>query len=91
MVFADDQRAGQFALGARGGLQGNAGKSTDLLKPFLQGVHQVEVALNGIFRLAGMGQAKACEAAGDFVDLGVVLHCTGTQGVKAEVDGVVKL
>lgn len=38
-----------------------------------------------------MGIGEAREAAGDFVDLWVVLHGTGAQGVQTEVNGIVFL
>jgi len=51
VVFLDDEHAGQLAVRASCGLQGDARKTNDFLQPLLQCVHQVQVALHRVFRL----------------------------------------
>ena len=91
VVGADDQHAGQLALGAGSRLQGDAGKAADLLQPFLQLVHQQQAALHGLDRLERVQPGEAGQAGGLLVDLGVVLHRAGAERVDARVDAVVQL
>ena len=91
VVFVDDHRADQLALGSGCGLEGGISEAANLRQPLLQGVHQIEVALDGIFRLERVGVGEARIAAGDFVDLWVVLHGTGAQRVQTEVNGIIFL
>ena len=91
MVPGDDHGADQFALRSGCRYKGCVGETADLSQPGLEGVHKVQVALDGVFRLEGVGGCKTGVAGGCLVDFWVVLHCTGAQGVEAQINGVVLL
>ena len=71
VIFMDDQRANQLALSTGSRLERYSVESGDFFQHFLQGVHQVEVALNGFNRLERMGKGKTGQAAGYLLILGL--------------------
>ena len=89
VVGLHHQHAGKLAMGAGSGLQGNGGKTADLLQPLLHLPHQRQGTLDGLDGLHGVDVQKAGKAAGVFVDLGVVLHGAAAQRVKAFIYAVV--
>ena len=91
VIGAHDQHAGEFAVRAGGRLQGDRREAADLLEPFLQFVHQRQIALHGFDRLERMREEKAGQAAGVFVDLRVVLHRARAERIEAAVHAVVEL
>ena len=74
VIGAHHEHAGEFSVCAGGRLQGHCSKACDLFQPFLQLVHQRQVALDSLDRLEGMGVEEAGQAGSVFIDLGVVLH-----------------
>ena len=68
----------------------HASKAADLFQPFLQFIHQNQIALHGFNRLQRMCVEEARQAAGVFVDLRVVFHGAGTQRIEAIVHAVVE-
>ncbi len=90
MIGAHDQHPGQFAVRPGRRLECDGRKAADLFQPILQRVHQRQVALDGLDGLQGVCVQEAWQAAGVFVDLGVVLHRARTQRVKAAVHAVVE-
>ena len=89
MPGADDQRPGQFAVGARGGLQRHRRQPGDLAQPLLQFAEQIQHAGHGGLILVGVDQGQARQIGDAVVDLGVVLHGARAERVEALVDGEV--
>ena len=89
VIRADEQDAGEFAVGAGGGLEGDGVHAGDFEEALAEGVHDLERALREGFGLVGMGFGDAFEARDELVDARVVLHGATAEGVHAEVDGVV--
>ena len=90
VVGAHDQHTGEFAVCAGCGLQRHGSEAADFLQPFLQGVHQGQVALDGFDGLQRMGEQETRQAAGVFVDLGVVLHRARAKRIEAAIHAVVE-
>ena len=63
VIGTHHQQRGQLALGAGRRLQGNAAKPPISFEPFLQVIHQRQVALDVCLRLQGMG-ARRSQAGG---------------------------
>ena len=91
VVGADDQHTSQFTVCTCCRLQADARKSTDLVQPLLQMVHQRERTLDRFYRLEWMQVRKTWNAGSLFVDLGIVFHRAGSQRIKASIDAVVEL
>ena len=90
VVGVHDQHAGEFSVRARGGLERNSREAADLFQPFLQCVHQREIALHGLDGLERMRDQETRQAAGVLVDLRVVLHRAGAERIEAAVHRVVE-
>ncbi len=91
MIGLDHKDARELPVGACGRLQGRRGKPADLLKPFLQFVHQLQVALHGFDRLQRMGEGEPWKPRRVLVHLGIVFHRAGAQRVEAGVHGMIQL
>ncbi len=88
-VRADQQEAGEFALRARGGLQGDGVHAGDFEQALLEKAQDFEAALRKLLRLVRMLGGDAVEPGDEFIDARVVLHGAGTERIHAEVDRVV--
>ena len=91
VMLLDDHQAGDLAVGAGGGLERDAPHAGDLGEILLQLVEQLERALRHALVLGGVQAGEAGERGHVFVDLGVVLHGAGAQGVEAGIDAEVAL
>ena len=79
----------ELPLSSGEGLQGTPGHTCDLAQPNEQLVHQGQDSLSAFFRLQGMKTNKGFKGGHLFVDLGVVLHSAGAQGIEAQIHTVV--
>ena len=83
MVGLDEQDAGKLTVGAGGGLEGHGIHAGDAAQVLLgQGVDRL-AAGDRVLGLEGMDVGELEEVGNDLVDLGVVLHGTGAQGIEA--------
>ena len=87
---ADDEQAGELAVGAGRRLQRGGVQAGDLGEPALELVHQLERALHQRLRLVRVQPREAVEAGGDLVDSRVVLHGARAERVAAAVHAVVE-
>ena len=86
---ADEQNAGELAVRAGGGLQGDGVHAGDFDQAALQQVDDFENALRERVGAIGMGFGQALDAGDELVDARVVLHGAGAERIHAEIDGVV--
>ena len=82
VVGLDEQKAGEFAMGAGSGLEGHGVHAGDLAEQLL-GDSGRPGALDGVGGLEGVEAGEAGQGGGLFIELGVVLHGAGAQGVEA--------
>ena len=87
---ADDEQAGELAVGAGRRLQRGDVQAGDLGEPALELVHQLERALHQRLRLVRVQAGEAVEAGGRLVDARVVLHRARAERVAAAVHAVVE-
>ena len=86
VVRLDEQQAGELAVGPGGGLEGHGVHAGDLPQELFGFVENLQTALD---RLLGLEGVNLGEQGGHvLVDLGVVLHGAGAQGVEAVVHPV---
>ncbi len=90
-VIAHHQHASHLALGTGCRLERYASKACDLLKPFLERVHQKHRTLNRFGILVRVQPSETWQPGHLLVDFGVVLHRAGAQWVEALVNAVVHL
>ncbi len=91
LVVSDDQfQAGVLPVGPGHRLQGHRIHAGDFRQVLFQFVGQLQGPLGALFRGQGMEPGKTGQPAHRLIDLGVVLHGTGPQGVKAVVHAVVE-
>ena len=86
MIRANHQHAGKLGLCAGGRLQRDAVQSGDFFQQFFQVIDELEDALRMFGRLQWMEIGEAGQIGNLFVQLGIVLHGAGAQGVEALVD-----
>ena len=91
MVGADDQNTGQFSVSSCGWLKGDSIEPTDLAQPLLGFVHQSQGPLHGLNRLKWVDLAETRQAGNRFVDLGVIFHGAGSQGIEPGIHCMVQL
>ena len=87
---ADDQQAGELAVGAGRRLQRGDVQAADLGEPALELVHQLEGALHQRLRLVRVQAGEAVQARGHLVHARVVLHRAAAERVAAAVHAVVE-
>ena len=87
VVGADHHDAGELALGARGGLERHAIHSADLGELPLEAVEVLQQPLGNGDGLEGMGRAEAGETGDPLVELRVVLHGAGAEGIGSQIHG----
>ena len=83
VIGADMHKAGQLAVSAGSGLQGERVHTADLAEHLLHIVHQFKAALSHLGVEQGMHVVK--QGGKLLVDFGIVLHGTRAQGVEAVV------
>ena len=88
-IGADEQDAGELAVGSGGGLEGDGVHAGDFDELIGERLHDAQRALRDLLGLIGMGSGDAFEAGDDLVDARVVLHGAGAERVHAEIDGVI--
>ena len=88
VVCLDEQQAGELAVGPGGGLEGHGVHAGDLPQQLPGGVDGLQAPLDRLLGLEGVDLGKAGEGGHVLVDLGVVLHGAGPQGVEPVVDPV---
>ena len=88
-IGADEQDAGEFAVSAGGGLQGDGVHAGDFDELIGESLHDAQRALRELLGLIGMGAGDSFEAGDDLVDARVVLHGAGAERVHAEIDRVI--
>ena len=86
---ADQQNAGELAVGAGGRLERHGVHAGDLRKRRLDARHYLHATLREGFRLIRMRPRQTFGACHQFVDPRVVLHGAGAQRVHAVIDGVI--
>ena len=86
---ANQQNAGELAVRAGGGLQGDGIHAGDLGEGGFEAGHHFHAALRQGFRLVGVRPGEALQPRHQLIDARVVLHGAGAQRVHAVVDGVV--
>ncbi len=86
VVRADHHDARELALRAGGGLERHAIHAADLGQQLLERVEQGEQALHALGRAERMCRREAGQARDPLVQLGVVLHRAGAEGIEAEID-----
>jgi hypothetical protein len=91
VVLAHDQHAGQLAVRAGRGLQGDGSEAADLGQIDLQLEQELHRTLGHLRILQGVQVGEAGQAGRLLVDLGVVLHGARPQRVEGGVDGHVLL
>ena len=89
MIGAGEQDAGELAMRARCGLQGDGLHAGDFDERFFERAQHAERALRERFRLIGMRFGDAFQARDELVDARVVLHGAGAERIHAEIDRVV--
>ena len=85
-VRAHQHQAGQLALRAGRGLQGDGGEPRHLGQDLLQLPHQLERTLGALVLLMRMQVREAGQPRGALVDPRVVLHRAGAERIEAGVD-----
>ena len=88
VVGLDEQQARKLPVGAGGGLEGHGVHAGDLLQQVRRLAVDRETALDRLLPLEGVDGGEARQGGHVLVDLGVVLHGAGTQGVEPVVDPV---
>ena len=86
---ADQQDAGELAMGAGGGLEGDGVHAGDFDEALLEQVNHIELALREVVGTIRMGFGEAFNPGDQLVHAGVVFHSAGAERVHAEIDGVV--
>ena len=89
VVGLREEQAGELAVGSGRRLQGRLVQAGDLGEEPAQLVEELQRALHELIGFVGVQPAQALERRHAFVDLGVVLHRAGAQGIGALVDPVV--
>src|SRR6185312_4204684 len=84
-----EQDAGELAVRAGGGLEGDGVHAGDFDEALREELHDAEAALGEGFGLVGVRVGDAFEAGDGLVDAWVVLHGAGAKRIHAEVDRVV--
>src|SRR5450759_1951947 len=87
----DDQQTRELTVRSRRGLQRERIHAGELAKQILELKHQLECALHRRLRLIRVNVLPTRVIDGYFVDLRVVLHRAGTEGIEAAVDAVIEL
>src|SRR5450759_4506982 len=90
MRGADDEQAGELAVGAGRRLESGGVEAGDLGQPPLELVHELERALDERLRLVRMQAGEALQTADHLVDPGVVLHRAGAERIAAALDAEVE-
>ena len=88
VVGLDEHQAGELTVGAGGGLHGHALHTRDLAQQRVDRVDRLQAALDGLDGLQRMDLGEAGQRGHGLVDLGVVLHRAGAEGIEAIVDTV---
>ncbi len=88
VICLDEQQAGELAVSARRRLEGHAVHAGDLTQQLLRLCIGLQAALDRLHRLERMDLGKAGQRRHVLVDLGVVLHGAGAQGIEPVVDAV---
>ncbi len=86
---ANQKDAGELAVGAGGGLEGDRVHAGDVEEAALEQAEDFENALGERVGTVGVGFGEAFDAGDQLVNAGVVLHGAGAEGVHAEIYGVV--
>jgi hypothetical protein len=86
MVVVDGHQAREFTMGACVGLKGEMSQTSEFAERLLQHRHQSLGSLHRLNGLFGMQVLELRQSGHLFVDLGVVLHGTGAQGIEARID-----
>ena len=86
---ADQQDAGELAVRAGRGLEGDRVHAADFGEGRFEGRHDFHAALRKRLGLVGVRPGEAFGARHQFVDPRVVLHGAGTERIHAVIDGVV--
>ena len=89
MPGMEDQHPRQLPLGARRRLQRHRSEARDLGEVPLQLVHQAERPLGEGSRQERVGRGESLEPCLPFVSLGIVLHRTGAERIKARIHPVI--
>ena len=87
----DQEHSGQLPMGPGGGDQCEVGKTGEGAQRLLQGFDNLQVPLDKPVGGVGVGEEHPTQGGDLLVDLRVVLHRTGAEGVKAFVQGVVQV
>ena len=91
VICPDHHQPGELALRAGCRVQRDAIHAAHLGEPAFQPPHELEGALNELFRHVGVKVCEASQARRPLVDLGVVLHRARPQRVHPRVDREVLL
>ena len=89
MPRTNQQDAGELAVRASCGLQGDGVHAGDIDEATLQQVDDLKHALRQRFGPVRMRFGETLDAGDEFVDTRVVLHGAGTERIHAEIDGVI--
>ncbi len=90
VISAHHQNAGELAVRARRRLQTNRRKPADLFQPFLQLIHQRQIALHRFGGLQRVRVGKTWQPRRILVDARVVFHGATAQRVKAAINRVIQ-
>ena len=88
VVLLDEQDAGELTVCASSRLEGHVVHARDFAQVALSCVQHLQRTRLGFRGSQGMGVGEAGQGGHLFVDSGVVLHGTGTQGVETAVHAV---
>ncbi len=89
MPRAHDEDARELAMGARGGLERDGVKTSNLRDHGLESEHEPDGALRGDRILQGVKVRKTRNARGGLIHLRVVLHRAGSQGIETGIHAIV--
>ena len=88
VISLDQQKPGEFTMGASCRLQGETVHAGDLAEIFFQGLDHFQRALSGAFRLQRMDGCKTWKIGHFFVDARVIFHGAAAEWIEAIVDAV---
>ena len=88
VVFFYHQQGGELPVGPGGGLEGHLVHAGDLAQELLRPAQHLQAALDRIGALEGVDSGKTGQSGQLLVDLGIILHGAGAQGIKPVVDPV---
>jgi hypothetical protein len=87
----DEHHADELAVGAGGRMEREGVHAGDLAEEAFEPLEDLQVALDEVLGGEGMRSGEGGKGRKPLVDLGIVLHGAGAEGVEAQVDAVVLL